>query len=170
MRVSFALVAVALVALAGCAEKVEGVNREKVMAAIQQAEQTQEAALVRNDLEGAVKIFTEDSVLYVPGMPPAHGREAIKASNARALADPAFNGVIDEASRKWWIARSGDLATTTYTTTWTHTDAASGKPVTEPLVSQTTWAKQPDGSWKNVLDINGVYPVADEVARGGKQS
>lgn len=160
MRVSYVLAAgAAFITLAGCAEKTQAVDRQKVMAAIQQAEQAQEAALVRNDLEAAVQIFTEDSVLYVPGMPPAHGKAAIKASNAKALADPAFNGTIDEASRKWWVARSGDLATTTYTTTWTHTDAASGKPVTEPLTSQTTWARQSDGSWKNVMDINGVYPT-----------
>lgn len=37
---------------------------------------------------------------------------------------------------------------------------ATGKVVREPLVSQTTWAKQADGSWKSVNDINAVYPGA----------
>lgn len=59
------------------------------------------AALARPDLDEAVKVFAEDSVLYVPGMPPAHARGAIKARNARPLADPASSGIIDEPSRKW---------------------------------------------------------------------
>jgi ketosteroid isomerase-like protein len=160
MRKLLILIAASPVALLGCAQKAETVDPKMVMVAIQQAEEAQGAALARHDLEGALKIVTEESTLYVPGMPPAHGREAIKKNNARALADPAFTGIIDERSRKWWIAKSGDLATTTYTTTWTHTNAATGKPVTEPLVSQTTWAKQSDGSWKNVIDINGVYPTS----------
>jgi ketosteroid isomerase-like protein len=167
MRKLLLLVAASPVALGGCAQKAETVDRQEVMAAIQQAEQAQAAALARNNLDGALKIVTEESTLYVPGMPPAHGREAIKRSNARALADPAFNVVVDEASRKWWIARSADLATTTYTTTWTHTDVATGKPVSQPLVSQTTWARQPDGSWKNVMDINAVYPTSN--VPGGSQ-
>lgn len=149
-----------LLMMSGCANKSETADREKVMAAIQNAEEAQAAAYKRNDLDAAFAVYTEDSLLYLPGTPPAHGRQAIRAVDKHAMADPALKLSIDETSRKWWIAKSGDLATTTYTTTWTHTDAASGKPVTEPLVSQTTWAKQADGSWKNVMDINGVYPAS----------
>jgi ketosteroid isomerase-like protein len=104
-------------------------------------------------------VFAEDSTLYAPGMPPAHGRQAIKAANERALKDPALNAMIDEGSRKWFVAASGDLATTTYRYAWTHTDANSGRPVTEQVSSQTTWIKQADGSWKNVWDLNAVYPA-----------
>lgn len=149
----------ALLALpGGCNQKAQIVSREEIIAAIQQAEQAQEAALARKDLDVAVNIFTEESTLYPPGMPPAHGRAAIKAVNEHALKDPALNVAIDEASRKWWVAASGDLATTTYTSVWTHTDTTSGKVLTESLVSQTTWAKQADGTWKNVWDMNAVYP------------
>jgi ketosteroid isomerase-like protein len=159
MRI-FAVVATSLALLGGCAQKPATTDREKVMAAIQNAEEAEADAYRRNDLDAAFTVFTEDSILYLPGNPPAHGRAAIRAVDERAMADPALKIALNEASRKWWIAKSGELATTTYTTTWTHTDAVSGKPVTEPLVSQTTWAKQADGSWKNVMDINGVYPAS----------
>ena len=164
------VVAAALLALLGaCTRKAETADRDKVMGAIQKIEEAQAAALARNDLDGAVAVFAENTTLYLPGMPPASGREAIKALHERVLKDPALNVAIDEASRKWWVSASGDLATTTYTTAWTHTDASSGKPMTEQLVSQTTWAKQADGSWRNVSDINAVYPppvASSEGVRG----
>jgi uncharacterized protein (TIGR02246 family) len=159
MRNSIAIAAALAALLGACAQQVEIADREKVISAIQKTEEAQAAALGRKDLDGAVTVFAEDATHYVPGMPPANGRKAIKALNERSLKDPASNVAINEASRKWWVSASGDLATTTYNTLWTHTDAASGKPVTEPLVSQTTWAKQRDGSWKNVSDLNAVYPA-----------
>lgn len=159
MKRSFLIGAATLALLGACAQKVETVDREKVIVAIQKAEEAQAAADGRNDLDGAMAVFAEDSTLYVPGFPPAHGRAAIRAIHQRVLSDPAWNVVFDEGSRKWWIARSGDLATTTYTMVWTHTDSGNGKPVTERLTSQTTWARQTDGSWKNVMDINAVYPA-----------
>lgn len=153
-----AIAAGAAVLVAACTPNTETADRQQVIGAIQKAEQAQEAALARNDLDGAVTGFASDATLYVPGMPPAHGREAIKAANERALIDPAMNVKIDEGSRKWWVSATGDLATTSYTSAWTHTEASNGKPVTEKLVSQTTWARQPGGSWKNVMDINAVFP------------
>lgn len=56
---------------------------------------------------------------------------------------------------------SGDLATKIYTSAWTHTDGTRGIVLAERLVSQTTWVRQADGSWKNVSDLNAVYPVAE---------
>jgi len=155
----FALAAGALALLGSCTQQQEVVDREQVISAIQKAEEAQGVALGKKDLDGAVTVFAEDATLYSPGIPPASGRQAIKAVNERVLEDPALNILIDEGSRKWWVSTSGDLATTSYTSAWTHTDASRGKPVTEKLVSQTTWEKQSDGSWKNVLDINAVYPA-----------
>lgn len=158
MRELLAVVAATFV-LGACTQKAESVDRAQVIDAIQKAEAAQAAALGRKDLDGAVAVFAEDGTLYVPGMAPANGRQAIKAANERALQDPALNAVIDEGSRKWWVSASGDLATTTYRYTWTHTDVSSGKPVTEHVVSQTTWSRQTDGSWKNVSDLNAVFPA-----------
>jgi ketosteroid isomerase-like protein len=153
------LPAVALLALLGsCAQKPAVADPGNAIAAIRKAEEAQAVALGRKDLDRAVAVFAEDATLYMQGMPPAVGREAIKAANELVLKDPALNVVPDEASRKWWVSASGDLATTTYASAWTHTDPSSGKPVTERLVSQTTWRRGADGTWKNVSDINAVYP------------
>ena len=160
LKGSYILPMAALAMLGACARTAEPVDPNEAIAAIQQAEEAQAAALGRNDLDAAVTIFAEDAVLYMQGIPPAVGREAIKAVNRNVLEDPALNVAIDEGSRKWWVSASGDLATTSYTSAWTHTDTSSGKPVTQQLVSQTTWTRQTDGSWKNVLDINSVYPNA----------
>ena len=160
MKWSLVLAAASLALLGACTQKREITDPGKVIAAISKAEEAQAAALGTKDLDRAVAVFAEDATLYMQGMPPAVGREAIKAANERVLKDPALNVVMDEASRKWWVSASGDLATTTYTSAWTHTDASSGKPVTERLVSQTTWQRQADGTWNNVSDINAVYPAA----------
>jgi ketosteroid isomerase-like protein len=159
MRTSLAPAAASLALLGACAPKPDVADPAKVIAAIRDAEEAQAAALGRKDLDGAVAVFADDATLYVQGMPPAVGRAAIKVANERVLKDPALNVVPDEASRKWWVSASGDLATTTYTSAWTHTAPSGGLPVTERLVSQTTWRRQADGSWKNVSDINAVYPA-----------
>jgi uncharacterized protein (TIGR02246 family) len=151
------IMAGALVALGACTQATKTADPAKVISAIQKVEEEQNAALAQNDLDRAVTIFTEDSTVYFTGQPPMHGRAAIKAFNARALKDPALKVVIDEANRKTWVAASGELATTAYRYAWTHTDAATGRPVTEQVASQTTWEKQADGTWKNVMDINVVY-------------
>lgn len=159
MKASRGAAAAALGFLGACTQQPQVVDPGKVIAAIRKAEEAQAAALGRKDLDGAVAVFAQDATLYVQGMPPATGREAIKAANQRVLKDPALNVVPDEASRKWWVSASGDLATTTYASAWTHTDPSSGKPVTERLVSQTTWRRGGDGTWQNVSDINAVYPA-----------
>lgn len=153
------VVIITLGLLEGCGQQAVTADREKVIAIIQKAEAAQADALAKHDLDAAVAVFAEDGRLYAPGLPPAFGREAIKAVNELSLKDLALNVAIDEASRKWWVSSSGDLATTTYTYAWTHTDVTTGKPETDKVVSQTTWARQADGSWKNVLDLNLVYPT-----------
>jgi ketosteroid isomerase-like protein len=154
------LVAAASLALLGaCTRQADVADPGKVIAAIGKAEEAQAAALGRGDLDGAMAVFAQDATLYMQGMPPAIGRAAIKAANERVLKDPALNVVPDEASRKWWVSASGDLATTTYASAWTHTDPGTGKPLTERLVSQTTWRRGTDGTWRNVSDINAVYPA-----------
>lgn len=162
---AFVFAVAVLAILSGCTREADVADPEDVIAAIGRTEAAQAAALGRKDLDEAVAVFAEDATLYMQGLPPAIGRAAIKAANERVLQDPALNVAIDAGSRKWWVAASGDLATTTYTSAWTHTDPGSGKPVTERLVSQTTWKRQPDGAWKNVADINAVYPAPAAGAR-----
>lgn len=157
MRAIYALALTSLALLAACTQQSPPADRDRVIAAIQQIETAQADAVGRKDLDSALSVFADDTTLYLPGMPPAKGIKAIKAVHERAMQDPAQNVVIDDASRKWWISAGGDLATTTYTYVWTHTDASSHKAVTEHIISQTTWAKQADGSWKNVSDVNAVY-------------
>jgi len=165
MKTSLAPAITSLVLLGACAPRSGGADATKITAAIRSAEEAQVAALGRRDLDGAVAVFDDHATLYVPGMPPATGRAAIRAANEMALKDPALSLAPDEASRKWWVSASGDLAATSYASTWTHTDPSSRKPVTEWLVSQTTWRRATDGTWRNVSDINAVYPAPVPGAR-----
>lgn len=153
--------------LAACGQKPAAVDSETVLAAIHQAENAQIEALGKGDLAGATAVYGEGATIYVEGMPPATGADAIKANFERQFTDKAFKVAVTEGSNKSWVAASGDLAVTGFTGTWTRTDPASGKPVTGPILNQTVWQKQADGSWKNVSDVNMALPEAAAAAPAG---
>lgn len=133
-----------------------------VMDAIHAVENGQIAALNAKDLAGATKVYTADAVLYAPGDPPASGSEAITAAFTNATADKAYGVVPDEGSQKSWVAASGDYATTSFTGQFTRTVDGAAK--TDPFVNQTLWAKQQDGTWKIVSDVNAVVGTAAAAA------
>jgi ketosteroid isomerase-like protein len=94
----------------------------------------------------------------VSGAPAMAGKEAIRRYVAGAFAIPDFS--ISWATDRVWVAKSGDVAYATGTTRISMT-GADGKPVVENDKAVTVWRKEPDGSWKCVVDIgssSGAHP------------
>mgnify|MGYP000386248845 CR=1 FL=1 len=158
-RLSLVTVAIPVMLIAACSQPDEApaADPDAVLAAIHEVENGQLEALNANDLAGGVAVYGEGATLYVDGMAPAVGAEAIQAHMAAMFSDPGFNVEMDENSYKSWVAASGDLAVTSFTGLFSRTNEESGDVVTEPVVNQTVWQKQADGSWKNVHDVNMVY-------------
>jgi ketosteroid isomerase-like protein len=158
-RLTFAITAVPFVLLAGCEQAAEtpAVDPDAVLAAIHEAENMQLAALQNDDVAGAVAVYGEGAALYVDREVPAIGPAAIQANMEAMFSDPGFNAEMDEGSYKSWVSASGDMAVTSFTGQFSRTNAETGEVVTEPMVNQTVWQKQADGSWKNVHDVNMVY-------------
>ena len=91
------------------------------------------------------------------GAGPVSG-EAIKTSFDAMLKDPAFKLEPIEGGESAWVGASGDLAVTGFAATMTAT-GDDGKVTSGPILNQTVWKKQEDGSWKFVSDVNAAYPA-----------
>ena len=108
------------------------------------------AAAQAHDLEGSLSYWSDDAILMASGAPPMAGKDAIRRYVVGAFAIPDFS--ISWATDRVWVAKSGDIAYATGTTRISMT-ASDGKPVVEHDNAVTVWRKEPDGSWKCVVDI-----------------
>jgi ketosteroid isomerase-like protein len=86
------------------------------------------------------------------------GKEAIRRYVAGAFAIPDF--AISWTTDRVWVAKSGDIAYATGTTRVSMT-TPEGKTVVKHNKAVIVWRKEPDGSWKCVVDIansSGAHP------------
>ena len=145
-----ALAALPLLAACGASDPRE------VLDTVRATEQSQLAAMAANDLRGATRNYDAAAVLLTPGGTPVSGAPAIEQRYEALLGDPNF--AIAMKPGEAWAAESGELATTTATGTVTTTDAASGQPVTTPIVNQTVWRRADGVGWKIVSEHNAALP------------
>ena len=147
---TLALAALPLLAACGSADPRE------VLDTVRATEQSQLQAMAAKDLRGATRNYDSTAVMLTPGGSSVSGTEAIEQQYGALLADPNF--AIAMKPGEGWAAESGELATTTATGTVTTTDAASGEPVTRPIVNQTVWRRADGVGWKIVSEHNAVLP------------
>jgi ketosteroid isomerase-like protein len=147
-----ALMALPLLAACGSADPGE------VLDTVRATEQSQLAAMAAKDLRGATRNYDAAAVLLTPGGTPVTGAPAIEQRYEALLGDPNFAIVMKPGEA--WAAESGELAATTATGTVTTTDAASGQPVTTPIVNQTVWRRADGVGWKIVSEHNATLPAA----------
>jgi uncharacterized protein (TIGR02246 family) len=95
--------------------------------------------------------YTDDAVLIVPGTPVASGKDAIRTELKQMVADPAL--ALKFQATKVDVAKSGDLAYTQGSYTLSLTDPQTKQIINDHGSYVTTYRKQPDGSWKAVVDI-----------------
>ncbi len=156
-RIVASLAALFVLTVSGCAPQVD-VEADK--AAIREANDAWFRAYEANDPDGMAAVFTDDASLLPPNAPSATGREAVRAVWAEMIETPGFS--ISGEITKIELSRAGDLAYIVGTNEITVKDA-EGNPVTERGKWVLVCKKQPDGSWKVVLDIwNSDGPAASE--------
>ena len=135
----------------GCAPKVDVAAEQ---AAIEQASRDWLAATNKPGEEGAdgyASFFTEDAVLLPPNAVRVDGRDGVRALVL------AFTEA-DDFSETWEATRvevsaAGDLAYMMGTYEYSLKDA-EGNPVSDKGKFVDIWKKQPDGTWKVVVDIS----------------
>jgi uncharacterized protein (TIGR02246 family) len=106
-------------------------------------------AVSQKDLEKATSYYVESSSFFAPGAPLATGKEAIQKAWAGLAATPGF--ALTFSPTKIEVSRAGDLAYEIGEYQMTTNDK-KGKPQTVKAKYITVWGKQPDGSWKALVD------------------
>jgi len=111
------------------------------------------------DIDAAISYWAEDAVVMVPGLPPLRGREAIRGYVEAGAEIPGF-------SVRWepleaHVSETGDMAYLIERNQFTMQDS-TGAMITESNKGVTVWRRQPDGSWKNVIDMWNADPTVWE--------
>jgi uncharacterized protein (TIGR02246 family) len=134
---------------AGCGTQRQA-NVSTEGAAIRRTDADWLAAASAHELDRTVLFWTNVATILVPGRPAIAGKEAIRKYVSGAFATPGFS--INWTTEKVEVSQSGDLAYSTATDRISLTTPDS-TPITEENRGVAIWKKQPDGSWKCVLDL-----------------
>jgi uncharacterized protein (TIGR02246 family) len=126
-------------------------TRKADEAAIRAASAEWSKAAEAKDLEKSVSYYADDAVFLVDKGALVKGKDAIRMAWKDVLAPDApkltFSTIFVE------VARSGDIGYEYGTAEFTSTDK-KGKPVVEKAKYATVWKKQPDGTWKAIVDMD----------------
>lgn len=111
------------------------------------------------DVEATLAYWADDAIMMPPGQPPLRGKDAIRRFVEATGSIPGF-------SVRWepleaHVAPSGDFAYLIERNQFSYEDS-TGAQVTESNKVVTVWRKEPDGSWKNVVDMWNADPTAWE--------
>jgi uncharacterized protein (TIGR02246 family) len=126
-------------------------TRKADEAAIRAASADWTKASQARDLDKAVSYYAEDAVFFVDKGALVKGKNSIRMAWKDFLAPTA--PVLSFTTSFVEVARSGDIAYEYGTAEFTTTDK-KGKPSVEKGKYVTVWRKQPDGSWKAIIDID----------------
>lgn len=142
------LAALVVLAAVGCAQRVD---MEAERAAMLEAFVAGQQALIAKDTESFVSLWVDEPLRFPPNAPKVTGTEALREFTSQFLATPGLALSFGEQN-EGEVSRAGDLGYTiaSYEVTM---DDAEGNSVTAPGKVVVIWKKQPDGSWKAVLDI-----------------
>ena len=116
-------------------------------------------AFARGDLEAVLSYWADDATVMAPGQPPIRGKEAIREYIMGTRDIPGFRVCWEPLEAH--VAASGDLAYLIERLSTTVADE-TGASVTEYKKVVTVWERQPDGSWKNVVDMWNADPTSWE--------
>jgi len=102
------------------------------------------------DVEKIVNYWTDDAVLMEPGRPTLSGKKEIRQMVEGSFKIPGFKITWEPQSVQ--VSSDGDMAYLIEKTQVTMNDS-TGKANTQHYNGVTVWRKQPDGSWKDAVDI-----------------
>lgn len=141
-----------------------GVERPKQRAdereSLIQADREFDQATAEKGVGAWVSYFAEDGRMFPAGAEIVSGKEAIREAMAPAFATPGF-------SLRWKplgaeVSNAGDLGYT-YGTYVAKGPGPKGEAVERHGKYVSIWRKQPDGSWKVVVDIGNPSPAPPAV-------
>ena len=129
-------------------KKAEG---EKVMQLSKEWSQT----IATKDIDKIVSYWADDALLMQEGQAPLKGKQAIRQMVEESFKIPGFS--ISWQPQSVEVSDNGDMAYMIENSKVSFNDS-TGKTVTINNKAVSIWRKQPDGSWKNVVDISTADP------------
>jgi ketosteroid isomerase-like protein len=102
------------------------------------------------DVERILSFWTDDALVYPPGMPPVSGKAALRSYVQGALAIPGFH--ITWSSSEASLSPDGQLAYVLSTNAVTLPDP-TGQLVTIRGRAVTVWRRPAGGEWQCAVDI-----------------
>ncbi len=112
-----------------------------------------ETSVEKGTVDAFLSYIAEDAVLLPMGGNPVKGRENIR----KHLSQGSSGSVLSWQPLQAEVANSADLGYT-YGTYEVRLIGQDGKPTTRYGKYVTVWRRQPDGSWKFILDIGNQSP------------
>ena len=123
---------------------------------------TEEAAIIKadsiwsalsaegKDIDKILSYWAEDAVIIPPGQPVVKGKEALRKFVEESFKIPGFS--ISWKSSDVKLSPDGKLAYL-YAENMTTINDSTGNKILMPGRGYSIWRKEPDGSWKCVVDI-----------------
>jgi uncharacterized protein (TIGR02246 family) len=151
------------IALAGCSSTPPAApdTRDADAKAIRQLEANWVQAWAAKDAAKIAANYADNASLFIPDMPIVTGKANIDATVGKFLQDKNIS--LSFAPTNVVVSKSGDLAYSQGTYTMTYTNPRTKKAVSETGKYVTDYAKQADGSWKAVADIDNADAPATPV-------
>ena len=129
-------------------KKAEG---EKIMQLSKEWSQT----VATKDVDKIVSYWADDAFVMQEGQAPLKGKPAIRQMVEESFKLPGFS--ISWQPESVEVSDNGDMAYMIENTQVSFSDS-TGKAVIIKNKAVSIWRKQPDGSWKNAVDISTADP------------
>jgi uncharacterized protein (TIGR02246 family) len=140
-----------MLAVLGCnSAPPSATNQAADEAAVRQADEDWNKAAQSKQVDPWVAFYADDAVILPPNEAKATGKESIRKEISELLGLPGV--AVSWKPEKVEVSRSGDLAYTQGVYELSTTDA-HGKATTDHGKTVEIWRKQPDGSWKCIVDM-----------------
>jgi uncharacterized protein (TIGR02246 family) len=108
------------------------------------------AAYEGRDLERVLSYWTDDAVVFVPGLPPVAGKEALRQYVQGSMQIPGFR--ISWTSTAVTLSPDGNLAYM-FSQNAVTMNGPDGTPATTEGRGVTIWRRESDGEWRCAVDI-----------------
>jgi ketosteroid isomerase-like protein len=146
------ILAATLIAMSSCNSS--SVDTKKEAEKLMQTSRDWAAIGATGSKEKALSYWTDDAVVMSAYQPPVVGKKQIRDMVDGSFKDPGFK--ISWEPRTASVSKSGDMGYLIEDGVMSFTDPSTGKIITNHYKAVTIWKKQPDGTWKNVVDVSGL--------------
>ena len=117
------------------------------------------AVLQSGDLESTMDFWADDAVVLPPDQPLLDGKEAMREFVEAGAAIPGYK--ISWEPINAYVYKSGDLAYMIERNV-EEVDGTDGNKVVKHHKVVTVWRRDPNGQWKNVVDMWNTAPPPNE--------